>query len=72
MAKSAAFQLAPPELQVVFAHRLVELQKTHLQSALLKTVADLDITALDKQLAAVMPVAALQKLAAFGLRGELG
>lgn len=70
MAKSAAFQLAPPELQVVFAHRLVELQKTHLQSALLKTVADLDITALDKQLAAVMPVAALQKLASFGLRGE--
>lgn len=70
MAKPASFQLAPPELQVVFAHRLVALQNTHLQSALLKTVAGLDITALDKQLAAVMPVAALQKLASCGLRGE--
>ena len=70
MAKGALFQLAPPELQVVFAHRLVALQKTHLQSALLKTVADLDIVALDKQLATVMPAEGLQKLASLGLRGE--
>lgn len=55
---------------MVFARRLVELQKTHLQSALLKTVASLNIAELDKQLAAVMPVAALQKMASFGLRGE--
>lgn len=54
----------------MFAHRLVELQKPHLQSALLKTVASLNIAELDKQLAAVMPAAALQKLASFGLRGE--
>lgn len=70
MGKPPAFQLAPPELQVVFAHRLVALQKTHLQSALFKTVANLDIAALDKQLAQVMPAQALQKLASFGLRGE--
>lgn len=69
MAK-AAFQLAPPELQIGFAHRLVALQQTHLQPALLKTVADLDIAALDRQLAVVMPAKALQKLASFGLRGE--
>lgn len=69
MAK-AVFQLAPPELQIRFAHRLVALQQTHLQPALLKTVAELDIAALDKQLADVMPPKALQKLASFGLRGE--
>lgn len=69
MAK-ADFHLAPPELQIGFAHRLVALQQTHLQPALLKTVADLDIAALDRQLAVVMPAKALQKLASFGLRGE--
>ncbi len=65
-----SFLLTPPELQIGFAHRLVALQQTHLQPALLKTVADLDIAALDKQLAGVMPAKALQKLASFGLRGE--
>lgn len=69
MAKPS-FLLTPPELQIGFAHRLVALQQTHLQPALLKTVADLDIAALDKQLAGVMPAKALQKLASFGLRGE--
>ena len=70
MGKSSGFQLAPPELQVVFAHRLVALQQTHLQSALFKTVANLDIAALDRQLSEVMPALALQKLASFGMRGE--
>lgn len=64
------FLLTPPELQIGFAHRLVAMQQTHLQPALLKTVAVLDIAALDKQLADVMPAQALQKLASFGLRGE--
>ena len=70
MARPAVFNLAPPELQIVFAHRLVEMQRTHLQAALLQTIADLDIIKLDKQLGAVASVKALQKLASFGLRGE--
>ncbi len=65
-----SFLLAPPELQIGFAHRLVALQQTHLQPALLKTVATLDIAALDQQLVEVMPPKALQRLASFGLRGE--
>ena len=65
-----SFLLTPPELQIGFAHRLVALQQTHLQPALYKTVAALDIAALDQQLAGVMPAKALQKLASFGLRGE--
>lgn len=64
------FLLTPPELQIGFAHWLVALQQTHLQPALLKTVADMDIAALDQQLVDVMPAKALQKLASFGLRGE--
>lgn len=64
------FVLAAPKLQIGFAHRLVELQQTHLQQALLKTVADLDIAALDQQLAEFAPARALQLLAALGLRGE--
>lgn len=69
MAK-AALQLEPPDLQIGFAHRLIALRQTHLQPALLHTVATLDIAALDAQLAAVAPAEGLQKLASLGLRGE--
>lgn len=69
MAK-AALQLAPPELQIGFAHRLVALRQTHLQPALLHTVATLDIAVLDAQLAANAPAQGLRKLASLGLRGE--
>lgn len=62
--------LARPTLQIDFAHRLVALQQSHLQPALLKTVATLDIAALDQQLTAVAPPQGLQKLASMGLRGE--
>ena len=66
----AALQLAPPELQIGFAHRLVALRQTHLQPALLLTVVALDIAVLDAQLAAVAPAEGLRKLASLGLRGE--
>lgn len=66
----AAIVLAPPDLQIGFAHRLAALQKTRLQPALLDTVAALDIAALDRQLADFTPGKALQKLAGLGLRGE--
>lgn len=69
MAKPA-LQLAPPDLQIGFAHRLVALRQTHLQPALLTAVATLDIAALDNQLAATAPAEGLQKLASLGLRGE--
>ena len=69
MAK-AAFVLSEPALQVNFAHRLAALKRTHLQPALLETIANLDIAKLDKQLSSLAPAAALQKLASIGLRGE--
>lgn len=66
----AAIVLAPPVLQIDFAHRLAVLQKTRLQPALLDTVAALDIAALDRQLADFTPGKVLQRLAGLGLRGE--
>ena len=64
------FKLSAPTLQVGFAQRLVVLRLTHLQPALLSTVKRLEIVELDRQLASLAPTAALQKLAAVGLRGE--
>lgn len=65
------FVLASPTLQISFAHRLVSMQASHLQPALLATVATLDIAQLDAQLAAHTYPAALQKLASLGMRGEV-
>ena len=67
---NSLFQLPPPTLQIGFATRLVALSQTHLQPALLATVATLDIAELDRQLSGCAPLKALQKLAAVGLRGE--
>ena len=69
MAKTA-FNLAAPALQIGFAHRLAALKHTHLQPALLATVAQLDIASLDRQLKQCVAPEALQKLASLGLRGE--
>lgn len=66
----AAIVLAPPDLQIAFAHRLAALRKTHLQPALLETVATLDIAALDRELSDYASGGALKRLAGLGLRGE--
>lgn len=65
------FNLEPPDLQVSFAHRLVSLQKTHLQPALLETVGSLDVAALDAEIARLVPAQGLKALAGAGLRAEM-
>ncbi len=65
-----AFQLAPPNLQIGFANRLLALKKTHLQQALLETVSRLDIVALDAEVAQLAASDGLRTLAKFGLRAE--
>jgi hypothetical protein len=65
------FVLASPALQISFAHRLVAMQASHLQPALLATVASIDIIQLDAELAAHVSRVALQKLASLGMRGEV-
>lgn len=63
--------LAPPALQISFAHKLVAIQASHLQPALRSIVATLDITLLDIQLSKYASPTALQQLAALGMRGEI-
>jgi hypothetical protein len=60
-----------PDLQISFYHRLQEIRRTHLLDALLVTVAGLEITQIDQQLADLAPHSGLRKVAGWGLRGEL-
>ena len=65
------FKIPRPDLQIAFYHRLKEIRKTYLLDALLSTVAKLEISRLDKELANYVENAALQKVASWGLRGEI-
>jgi len=61
----------PPALQIGFAFSLKRFRSIYLQNALLDTMRDLDIAALDKQLAEYVSSADLATLAQYGLRAEL-
>jgi hypothetical protein len=65
------FKVPDPELQIDFSVALAEIRTLYLQDALSATVKALDITELDKCLAAFVPKASLATLASHGLRGEL-
>lgn len=59
-----------PELQVTFSSALAEIRSGMLQDALRETVRKLDIPAIDKELAALVPGHSLAILASHALRGE--
>ena len=65
------FKIPEPDLQISFYHRLQEIRHTHLMDALLSTVAHLQITEIDHQLAHFVSPTGLQRVAGWGLRGEL-
>lgn len=60
-----------PNLQLTFYHRLIEVRETYLLEALLSLVADLDIAQLDRELSHFVSNVALQRVAGWGLRGEI-
>jgi hypothetical protein len=60
-----------PDLQITFFHRLQEIRHTYLLNALLSTVADLKIIEIDRQLSGFVSGKGLQRVAGWGLRGEL-
>ena len=64
-------RVSDPELQVTFATILAQIRNLYLQDALSETVRGLDITEIDPQLAAHVPVKSLAALAGHGLRGEM-
>lgn len=61
----------PPNLQIDFAFALKRFRGVYLQNALLETVREMDIVALDQQLAHYVPREDLATLATYGLRAEL-
>jgi hypothetical protein len=65
------FKIPDPELQIDFSGVLAEIRGEYLQDALASTVKHLDITEIDKALAAFVPKESLATLASHGLRGEL-
>ncbi|MDT3541113.1 XcyI family restriction endonuclease [Cronobacter sakazakii] len=60
-----------PKQQVDFALALKRFRGVYLQNALLETVRNMDIVALDAQLGEYVPKADLATLATYGLRAEL-
>ncbi len=60
-----------PDLQIAFYLRLQELRKTCLLDALLLAVSHLSIQKIDKELSLYVSEGAVQKMAGWGLRGEL-
>ena len=64
-------RLPRPDLQVDFAAALEVLRRDYLVEALSLTVAAMDIAAVDRELASLVPAADLSGLASRGLRGEL-
>jgi hypothetical protein len=60
-----------PNLQISFYYRLQTLREVYLHEALKKTVRDLDIVRLDRELGELVPREHLARVASFGLRGEI-
>ena len=60
-----------PELQIDFSFALGQIRNLYLQDALSKTVDDIDLAELDKELSTYVPQDSLKALAKHGLRGEL-
>jgi len=60
-----------PDLQITFHHRLKEIRENYLLDALLSTVAKLEIARIDGELNDYASNSNLQKLARWGLRGEI-
>ena len=65
------FIVPTPDLQISFHRRLQELRSTYLLEALLNTVSESDILRIDEELRSIAPAKALQKVAGWGLRGEV-
>ncbi len=60
-----------PELQISLYHRLHELRETLLLDGLLQVVAESEIPIIDEELRTFVSKEALQRMASWGLRGEI-
>lgn len=71
MAEGALFHIPVPNLQIDFSYALAQVRGLYLQDALSTTIEGMDIRAIDKEMARLVPNKALSSLARHGLRGEL-
>jgi hypothetical protein len=67
----STFKIPQPDLQIEFYHRLEKIRGTHLLDALLSVVSTLEIPQIDHQLRELVSSSSLQKVAGWGLRGEI-
>jgi hypothetical protein len=65
------FKIPIPDLQITFFHRLKDIRKTYLLDSLLSVVATLQIPKIDEELGTFVSNKGLQKVAGWGLRGEI-
>lgn len=65
------FPVIQPSLQISFYNRLQTLQHSYLGEALSQVIQSLEIPIIDSELARFVGKKCLQKIASFGLRGEL-
>lgn len=65
------FKIPEPDLQIEFYHRLEHIRKTYLLEALLSAVSGLEIPRVDEELRELVSNLSLQKMAGWGLRGEI-
>lgn len=66
-----SFLVPEPDLQIEFRRRLEAMRDSLLMDALFSTVAGLDVSQIDRELAEYVPASALQMVASWGLRGEI-
>jgi len=67
----STFKIPEPDLQIEFYHRLEQMRETYLLDALLAAVSTLDIPWIDQELRELVSNSSLQKVAGWGLRGEI-
>lgn len=60
-----------PSLQVSFYYRLQTIRERYLQNALRRTIANIELDLINRELQDLVSKEALQRVASFGLRGEL-
>lgn len=66
----ADYPVIPPDTQISFYYRLKELDEIYLSDALSKTIEKLNLSTINNELEASIKNGSLERLAAFGLRGE--
>ncbi len=71
MPKISAITIPSPDLQIDFSFALERIRKSFLQEGLRETIANLQVSDIDKELSAFVPSKFLSILACRGLRGEL-